>query len=79
MNNSPENPSTNQLGPGLTEDQVLGAVVKSGYPLQTVVGDILRAKLADIKAMFRVQEEWSYIDRDTKELRTIDFGAFLKQ
>jgi hypothetical protein len=78
MDHSPENPSANQLGPGLTEDQILGAVVKSGYPLQTVVGDLLRAKFSATKGMFQVEEEWSYVDRDTKDLRTIDLLAELR-
>jgi hypothetical protein len=68
MNDSIQNPASNQLGAGLTDAQVLGAVQKSGYPLQTIVGDTLRSD-------FFVQEEWSYIDRDTKELRTIDIRA----
>jgi hypothetical protein len=68
MNNEPHNPVGNQLGAGVTEAQVIGAVQKSGYPLQTVVASTLRSK-------FFVQEEWCYVDRDTKELRTIDIRA----
>jgi hypothetical protein len=68
MNNDPQNPLSNQLGAGLNEAQVLGAVQRSGYPLQTIVGDALRSA-------FSVQEEWCYVDRDTKELRTIDIHA----
>jgi hypothetical protein len=59
---------SNQLGAGLNEPQVLAAVEKSGYPLQTIVGDILRSD-------FDVQQEWCYVDRDSKELRAIDIHA----
>jgi hypothetical protein len=68
MNNAPQNPASNQLGPGLNEAQVLGAVEKSGYPLQTIVGGILDSS-------FDVQQEWCYVDRDSKELRAIDIHA----
>jgi hypothetical protein len=43
MNNAPQNPGSNQLGAGCDEAQVLGAVEKSGYPLQTIVAGILGA------------------------------------
>lgn len=45
------------------------AVSASGYPLQTLVASSLRAKF------HRVQEEWSYIDRDSGDLRTLDVLA----
>ncbi|HVF49693.1 MAG TPA: hypothetical protein VNA19_06385 [Pyrinomonadaceae bacterium] len=69
MKQHPENPPTNQLAAGLSEADLSAAVEKSGYPLQTIVADLLRSK------QWGVQEEWSYIDRDTKELRTIDILA----
>jgi hypothetical protein len=50
-NNTPEN----QLGAGIEEAQVLEAVRKSGYPLQTIVANALRMD-------FGVREEWSYAD-----------------
>jgi hypothetical protein len=68
MNNSSDNPPSNQLGPGLNEAQVLGAVERSGYPLQTVVASVLGSS-------FGVKQEWCYIDRDSKELRAIDMHA----
>lgn len=68
MKTTPNNPSTNKLGAGLTETDVLNAVSKSGYPVQTIIADYLRSQ-------FAVQEEWSYIDKDTQELRTIDILA----
>jgi hypothetical protein len=68
MNNSPNNPSSNCLGPGVNESDIVTAIGKSGYPLQTVVANILRSD-------FHVQDEWSYVDRNSKQLRTIDIFA----
>lgn len=68
MKATPNNTPTNKLGSGLTEADVLAAISKSGYPLQTIVANFLRPQ-------FQVQEEWSYIDRDTQERRTIDLLA----
>lgn len=78
MDHAPNNPATNQLGPGLTEDQVRVAVERSGYPLQTIVADLLRSKPDANREKFLVQEEWSFVDRDTDELRTIDLLARLQ-
>ena len=78
MEQAPHNPAGNQLGAGLTEDQIRDAVAKSGYPLQTIVGDLLRSKVVAEDANFQVQEEWSYVDRDTKELRAVDLLADLR-
>ena len=64
----PNNPPTNKLGSGLTEADVLDAVSKSGYPLQTIIANFLRPQ-------FHVQEEWSYDDKDTHEPRTMDILA----
>lgn len=63
------NPSTNRLGNGVEADDVLEAVSASGYPLQTVVA----SKLSwDFPLM---QEEWSYRDSDTRDLRALDILA----
>jgi len=78
MNETPINTTTNRLGAGVSEEQVLDAVVRSGYPLQTVIGDVLRAKSFSRNEKFTIQEEWSFIDRDTKELRTLDLLAELR-
>jgi hypothetical protein len=67
VDNTPEN----VLGAGLTEEQLLNAVKQSGYPLQTQVANELR------KREFVVSPEWSFIDRDTNELRAIDIRASL--
>jgi hypothetical protein len=65
---SGDNPPRNVLGAGVTDAAVFDAVSRSGYPLQTVVAEKL-------SQAFHVREEWSYLDRDTKNLRTIDVVA----
>jgi hypothetical protein len=63
------NPSTNTFQAGVTVDDVRAAVAKSGYPLQNVVANFCEA------TGFRTVEEWAYLDKDSKELRTIDVKA----
>lgn len=65
----PVNPNTNKLGAGVTEADVLGAITKSGYPLQNIVADYCEV------AHFRTIEEWSYLDKESRQLRTIDVKA----
>ena len=69
MESAPNNILTNKLGSGLNEADVSAAVKKSGYPLQTIVSNLLRSQF------HFVQEEWSYVDRDTNDLRNIDILA----
>lgn len=66
------NPPRNALGAGLTLDKVGAAIAKSGYPLQTYVAHTLR----DLE--FTVSPEWSFIDRDTQNLRSMDLHATLR-
>lgn len=68
MEHTSNNPATNILGAGVTESDLANAIQRSGYPLQTVIANFLRDN-------FVVQDEWVYIDKDTKELRTIDILA----
>lgn len=68
MKTANNNPPGNILGPGVTESLVDAAILKSGFPLQTRVSGQLRGK-------FNVQEEWSYIDKNTSILRNIDIVA----
>jgi hypothetical protein len=68
MKLSKDNPQTNSLNPGITDIDVENAIKKSGYPLQTIIANKLRQK-------FYCQEEWSFIDRKTKEIRSIDIMA----
>jgi hypothetical protein len=73
-----ENPSSNALPAGLTRNQVLDAVAKSGYPLQFFVGELLRNWPPDENASFSVQDEWSFLDRDTNDSRHLDIRADLR-
>lgn len=66
---TPINPNTNKLAAGVNEADVLGAITKSGYPLQNIVADYCE------KGAFRTVEEWSYLDKDSGQLRTIDVKA----
>jgi hypothetical protein len=53
---------------GVADEQLVDAVRQSGYPLQTIVASQLRET-------FSIQEEWSYVDRDSGDLRTVDVFA----
>lgn len=68
MNESNNNPRDNVLKAGVTEDAIKEAINKSGYPLQTIIAEKLSSS-------FRTQQEWSYIDKETNELRTLDIEA----
>ena len=63
------NPESNRLQAGVTAEDLEAAVRCSGYPLQRVVAEEL---LCD----FRVTEEWGYLDRESKEHRTLDVFGF---
>ncbi|MBI4192466.1 MAG: hypothetical protein HY525_18255 [Betaproteobacteria bacterium] len=78
MNQASNNPPSNQLGAEVNDDQLRSAIEKSGYPLQTIVGNMLRSKPESSEAKFGVQEEWGFIDQDTKKLRNLDLRADLR-
>lgn len=68
MESYKDNPATNILAAGVTEEKLNAAIIKSGYPLQTKVALLLRDT-------FRIQEEWSFFDEKTNDIRTIDLLA----
>ena len=68
MKSTPENPSSNSLGPGLSDAVLESAIHASGYPLQLQVAQ-------NLSGSFHIEEEWSYIDHQTQESRTIDLVA----
>lgn len=78
MQQADGNPASNKLDAGVTEDALKAAIAKSGYPMQAaVVAAFERAAKArwpdeERQAWVRVQEEWTYIDRDSEEVRAID-------
>jgi hypothetical protein len=63
------NPRANSLPAGISEGQLADLVSRSGYPLQCVVAQFLQPD-------FLVQQEWGYVDRDTRQLRTLDVLAW---
>lgn len=73
-----DNPSTNRLGDGVTEEQVEDAVRRSGYPVQITVANMLRAATAGQPEGFTVQEEWCFVNEKTKDLRNLDLRADLR-
>ena len=68
MRIDPNNPESNQLPSGMDESELGAAIDISGYPLQGLVAKMLRDQ-------FSVTEEWGYIDRETKEHRSLDLFA----
>lgn len=76
-----DNPESNKLEGGVSETLLQSAIERSGYPLQAVVVDSVTEALRGENDHFAVQEEWSYIDADTDQVRRLDaviscrFGA----
>jgi hypothetical protein len=68
MEQHPQNPPANNLPVSINESDFIRAIEASGYPLQGVVAEKL-------KGQFIVAEEWGYIDRDSKEHRSLDIYA----
>jgi hypothetical protein len=67
----PLNPSSNELPKGISEEDLVSGIEISGYPLQGIVAEFLTEG-------FKVIEEWGYIDKDTKEHRSLDIFAEIK-
>jgi hypothetical protein len=63
------NPPRNALTAGLEMEKIEAAIAKSGYPLQTHVANELRS------LSFHISPEWSFVDRDTNALRSMDMRA----
>jgi hypothetical protein len=76
MNEHNDNPASNNLSAGITELDLDCAIKKSGYPLQSIVASWLRFSFPpDYSLRWFVEEEWSYVDSDTHEIRTMDIHA----
>lgn len=63
-----DNPPQNKLNAGINKRDIELAITKSGYPLQTIIANKLRNS-------FHCQEEWSFIDSKTNEIRSLDIMA----
>jgi hypothetical protein len=69
MKHASDNPSANKLPAGINEESLSEAVERSGYPLQGIAANILARHL-------NVTEEWSYVDRESKEQRSLDLFCY---
>lgn len=78
MESANDNPPSNGLRDGTTEDQLADAIRRSGYPVQTAVGHLLRSATPGQPEGFIVQEEWCFVDARTNELRNLDLRADLR-
>ena len=65
----PANPERNCLPAGIDKSELIKAIETSGYPLQGTVASLLKQE-------FVIAEEWSYIDLDLKERRSLDVFAY---
>jgi hypothetical protein len=75
MRHSADNPRSNDVGSGVTEAALRAAVDRCEYPMQaSVVRTISNAAEQhwEDRAHTIVQEEWTYQDRDTGDVRAID-------
>ncbi|MBI4901866.1 MAG: hypothetical protein HY829_15515 [Actinobacteria bacterium] len=61
----------NELRLGMTNEELLGAVGRSGYPFQAVVTELIEEQLQS-SGNLAVYEEWSYRDSDTDTIRQLD-------
>ncbi|MFC9180178.1 hypothetical protein ACFTZJ_05555 [Streptomyces globisporus] len=66
-----------ELKQGVTAKDVREAISKSGYPFQAVVADIIAASPLGVESGASIQEEWTYIDRESGQVRSIDILADL--
>jgi hypothetical protein len=65
---APSNPVSNVLPQAIPEEKLIQAIEASGYPLQGLVAH-------ELTRHFVVTEEWGYLDRDTREHRSLDLSA----
>src|SRR4051794_4840988 len=69
-----DNPPANDLGNGVTMESLLKAARRSGFPLQSLVRREIEETLRK-DWPYSIQEEWSYLDADTNEPRTLDIAV----
>ncbi|WP_159043537.1 hypothetical protein [Sphingomonas sp. STIS6.2] len=65
-----QNPESNKLGEGLDLESLASAVAISGYPLQIEIA----RQLSD---EYSIEHEWSFVDPQTGQTRTLDILANL--
>jgi hypothetical protein len=72
MLHAKDNPKSNEIPLDIKEEKLVEMISKSGYPLQTVISNQLK------ELSFRIQQEWTYIDSESKEERNLDILASKK-
>lgn len=55
-----------------TEQSLLDAIHRSGYPLQARVVDVIRETFGDWQWLDAISEEWSFVDPETQQSRNLD-------
>jgi hypothetical protein len=66
-----------ELKEGVTAKDLREVISKSGYPFQAVVADMIAASPLGVTHKASLQEEWTYIDRESGQVRSIDILADL--
>ena len=69
MLHAKDNPKSNEIPSDIKEEKLVEVISKSGYPLQTVISNQLE------EFSFRIQQEWTYIDSESREERNLDILA----
>ena len=64
-----------QLPPGMAMDDLRTAVLRSGYPFQATVANVLRDSFDQSENYVTIQEEWAFLDSETNQVRSIDVFA----
>ncbi|TXJ80009.1 hypothetical protein E2C11_11535 [Streptomyces lavendulae] len=75
MPNTENVPEFAQLNNGMKSEELKDAISRSGYPFQATTAASLRKRLAEHFNDVNIQEEWEYIDSETKQARSVDILA----
>lgn len=67
-----------QLPPGMAMDDLRTAVLRSGYPFQATVANVLRDSFDQSENYVTIQEEWAFLDSETNQVRSIDVFAEMR-
>src|SRR5690349_24953867 len=65
-----------KLPGGVSLDDVSEAIAHSGYPLQADVAHAIKqAVQSTYNVIFNLQEEWTYVDSESDQVRSLDTYA----
>jgi hypothetical protein len=67
-----------QLPPGIAMDDLRTAILRSGYPFQATVANVLRDSFDQSENYVTIQEEWAFLDSETSQVRSIDVFAEMR-